>query len=200
MGIISRLGRWVWRAWPFVAIVLIGIFHYIFIGALSFNAQTTNETISFITQISGGLLVLYSIDSTLGIVSGSSLSKGLVQYFKEFPLIKRKVVTAVGGGSISLVGGKVRMRVGRNPGTIEGKLEYLQEQIDELRQHVKEDIDEVRELVNDKAEKITDRVSSIEGSLTKIDQTVKDVSVGGVKAQIMGVLLLLYGAVIAYAF
>jgi hypothetical protein len=86
-----------------------------------------------VAQLVGGLLILYSIDSNIGVIKQKSLLSILTSYFKEFPLIKRSVVIDAQCAVIAVSGGKAKITVGRNPQSVDEKIEYLQEQINELK-------------------------------------------------------------------
>jgi hypothetical protein len=196
---IARIGKWAWRAWPLIAVVFVGAAHFVLIEALGFDPHRTNQAIALATQLSGGLFVLYSIDSTIGIVSGTSLTKDMLRYLREFPLIKRNFILRAEPGRLSISGGRARLSVGRNPANTEEALAYLQEQINEIRRDVKEDFEDVRKLITEKTEKLAERLQSVEASLSDIKKTVTEVAVGGVKLQVLGVLLVIYGSITAYA-
>ncbi|RFC33088.1 MAG: hypothetical protein DID91_2727703235 [Candidatus Nitrotoga sp. MKT] len=97
----------------------------------------------------GGLLILYSIDSNIGVIKQKSLYSILTDYFKEFPLLKRSVVIELQGAAIVMSGGKAKVTVGRNPQSIDEKLEYLQEQINE----VKRDLEQKSKGLNEKIDR-----------------------------------------------
>ncbi|MEQ8689532.1 MAG: hypothetical protein RIC89_01675 [Pseudomonadales bacterium] len=196
--IFQRVGQWTWRAWPVLAISSTAVIHFLLIESLALDSQQLHTAVALVTQLLGGLLVLYSIDSTIGIVSGTSLITDLKQYLMEFPLIKRHVTLEVQGANHMVTGGKVRLSVGRNPKTVEEKLSYLQEQIDEIRRDFQEDFAEVKALIDTKTNQLSDRISSVQTSVNELESTVTKISVGGVKIQLLGVMLLFYGAITSY--
>jgi hypothetical protein len=198
MRIALRLFKWSWRAWPALILIALIYIHLLLIYYFCLNVSTTNKTISLISQLVGGLLILYSIDSNIGIIKEKNLFAVFINYLKEFPLIKRSPVVINGRGAAMAVGGKAKFTVGRNPQTINEKLEYLQEQINEVKRNLEQESRELNEKIERKSKEMNAQIQKTKTALHNIESKIEEVSIGGIKAQLFGVLLMIYGAISGY--
>jgi hypothetical protein len=115
MHTLRQLLIWSWRAWPALVVLALICVHLLLIYYFCLNASATNKTISLFSQLVGGLVILYSIDSNIGIIKEKTLFAIFAKFLSEFPLIKRSIVIEVQGASMSILGGKAKVSVGRNP-------------------------------------------------------------------------------------
>lgn len=198
MMTLLRIWNWIWKSWPLLCILVLGYSHYSLIVSLRFDEKGVNDAIALTSQLSGGLLVLYSIDSTIGILNGTSLLKDFKTYVSEFPLIRRNVVAQISGAATISVTGKAAAIGKGMPKSFEEQIVYLQEQINALRHDTSISIEELQTSLEEKEGKLNERIDSTEESVKTIEKKVTDVSLGGVKVQLLGVMLLIYGAVTAY--
>src|SRR5687767_14327271 len=104
MSTARLLLRWIWRAWPVLVIGSIFVLHLLMLRSLDVDATTINETVALVLQISGGGLILYSIDSNIGVIRGGSLLSVFRNYCREFPLLSRTRVLEAHGASYSIFG------------------------------------------------------------------------------------------------
>jgi len=198
MNELIRLLKYIWRAWPVIIILFILTFHILLIRYLMLPPVTTHKTISLFSQLFGGLLVLYSIDSNIGIIKRKNLYDIFRAYLKEFPLIKRHVTIQAHSGAMTLTGGKVKLRVTRNPKTLDEKIEYLQEQLNEVRREVETETTELHKKIDTRAEAIDARLNDTQETIKNIETKIEEVSIGGIKIQIFGLLLVVYGSITGY--
>lgn len=161
--------------------------------------EFVNRTASLVSQLVGGLLILYSIDSNIGVIKQESLCFMLASYVKDFPLIKRSVTAEPKGVSTIGSTGRVVAGIDRNPQSIEEKIEHLQEQINKLKTDFVQKFKEVNEKIDQKSKIINTKVQNTKEELRNIESKVGKVSIGGLKVQLFGVLLIIYGAFSGYA-
>ncbi len=147
----------------------------------------------------GGLLILYSIDSNIGVIKQKSLLTVLAAYFKEFPLIKKSVTLEVQGFANATSFGKAKITVGRNPNSIEEKIEYLQDQINEIKHDLEQETKELNEKIDRQSKEMGTQIQETKSALRNLESKMDEVSTGGVKVQLFGVLLMVYGAIADYA-
>jgi small nuclear ribonucleoprotein (snRNP)-like protein len=164
----------------------------------SINAKFINKTISLLFQIIGGLLILYSIDSNIGVINQKSLLSLLGKYFNEFPLIKRSVVIEVQSGGGIVIGGGTKIVIGRNPQTIDEKIDYLQEQINELKLDVEQESKELNGKIVRLSKEMNIQIQDAKSTIQSLESKMAEVSIGGIKVQLFGVLLMVYGAISSY--
>lgn len=198
MHTIRRLLSWSWRAWPVWVLLAVITIHLMLIYYFCMNATATNKAISLFAQLIGGLLILYSIDSNIGIIKEKSLLAIFANYLREFPLIKRSIVIELQVASMSMSAGKVKLTVGRNPKSIEEKIEYLQEQINEVKRDVEQESKELNEKIDRQSTGMNTKIQEAQSALQKVESKMGEVSIGGTMVQLFGILLMIYGAMAGY--
>lgn len=198
MRTLQQTINWLFKAWSVLLfLVLVGI-HVLLIEYLKFDPTITNKTISLLLQITGGLLVLYSIDSNLGVINGNRLYSLFTGWLKEFPILKRNFVIQIQGASHSHSTGAARLTVKSNPQTIEEKLAYLQTQIDEIKEDIGEQERELNNKITDLETLTVKEFQNSKSELHRLESKIEDVSVGGIQMQLFGVLLMIYGSITGY--
>ena len=198
MQVIIKLLKWLWRAWPFLGILLLILTRFLLVYYFSFNAGSTDKFLSLASQIIGGLFILHSIDSNIGIINDKKLFSILSNYFLEFPLIKRSVVLQAHGFSIAIASATAKASASRNPTSIEEKLEYLQDQIDTIKRDMELETKKLDTKIDRKSNELNIKIQDTNLALEKVDSKIKEVSISGISEQIFGVLLMIYGAISGY--
>ena len=195
--------RWFFRAWPFIVCFLLIIIHQYtaklpcFFEAICWSNSTINKYLSFALNVTGGILVIYSIDSNLGLFKKGNLIILFNNWIKSFPLIKRDpLIINAESGSYTMTGHPVRIQIHKPPETIDELYKYTQEQIAFLCQDLKEERRNRDEVINKLSEKWSSKHLTISDSVTEINEQLKAIAIGGIKLQIFGVLLVVYGSYI----
>lgn len=199
METLLRLIKWLWRAWPILVIGFLFCAHLLLLNYFSQSAGSINKTASLVSQLVGGLLILYSIDSNIGVIKQKSLFSMVANYFKEFPLIKRDVVIQLQSGVMTISGGKPKISVSRNPQSVDEKIEHLQEQINDLKRDLALESKELNEKIDRQSKEMNEQIQNAKVALRTLESKMDEVSTGGLKVQLFGVLLMVYGAIAGYA-
>lgn len=184
--------------WPVLIPVILATFHYLgFVHSLV-DWVEINKIIPPVFQVVGGILILYSIDSNLGIANNTSLYSVLANYMRSFPLIKQHHTLEVDFPMHIFTGLSPKVRISGSTNTLEEKVAYLQKQIEWL----KEDLEDELKVINTKMAKSENKtdgaINEIKTQLGSVENKVTDLSIGGLKTQIFGVLLMIYGAAVSY--
>lgn len=198
MSSFLRLIKWFWKAWPVIVFVPLICIHFVLLDNFPKDIVAINKFISLLTQLIGGLLILYSIDSNIGIIKQKSLIALLTTYLKEFPLFNKPIILEVQGISQATSICKARITVGRNPQSIEEKIQYLQDQINEIRCCLEQDIKDINEKIDRKSKEMGVQIQETKSALRNLESKIDEVSAGGIKIQLFGVLLMVYGAITNY--
>ncbi len=193
-----KLLIWLWRAWPILSLFPVIFIHALLIHYFCLNASTTNKIFSYGSQIAGGLLILYSIDSNIGVIKGKTLIEVLVNYIKECPLKKLPLQVEVHDGVNVVAGGKAKVAYCRNPKTIDAKIEYLQEQIKNVKRDLEQESKDLHNKIDLQAKNMGIEIQKTKSTLQTIESRMEKVYVGGIKGQLFGVLLIVYGAFSGY--
>ena len=198
MNLTIRIIKWIWRAWPVLAIIGISFAHLLLLKYLDVQNSKINSLVSLSTQIVGGLIVLYSIDTNIWLFKKGGLIGELKAYFLSFPLIKRNITISLEPASFSVKGGDIRTSLIRNPKTVEEHIEYLQEQIDGLVNTVDQQNTKLSEEISELDVKFTRNIGENSTDISEINKKLKVFAIGGLKLQFLGVLLVIYGGVAGY--
>jgi peptidoglycan hydrolase CwlO-like protein len=160
--------------------------------------SATHKAIALITQLVGGLLILYSIDSNIGIIKDRNLTALLTAYLREFPLVKRHFVIEAESGAMGISSFDAKITVTRSPKTLEEKLEYLQEQITNVKTDIERNTKKINDKIDQNSKKVEAKISETKSDLRSLETKIEKVSIGGIKIQFLGVLLMGYGAITSY--
>lgn len=196
--------KWTLRAWPFLVTLLIIFVHQFtstqpcYISLTCWSNEAIDKYLSFSLNISGGLLVIYSIDSNLGVFKKGNLIVLFSNWLKSFPLIKRKPITVTSDFCISnSIAHPARIDLTKPPETIEELYKYTQDQMALLRKDLKTERRNRDEALSKMTNEWSSKHSAINKNVSEINDQLKAIAIGGIKLQIFGVCLVTYGSYIA---
>lgn len=198
MARLILLIKWIGGMWPVLVPCAFAAVHYVLASNAGVDWSAENQLIALVLQIVGGILVLYSIDSNLGIINNTSLLHMFFGYMKRFPLIKRSYTLSADSAKFEFMGYPAKFRVGGPHNTIEEKVEYLQRQIDWLKEDLGEEVKRLNSMFAAAEAQTSEQVAALRKSVGSVERKVTELSAGGIQTQIFGVLLMIYGAVTGY--
>ena len=146
-------------------------------------------------QVSGGMLILYSVNDNLGLFRRRSLWATAVGWFKAFPRKGKDITVQLTGVSAAALTGSASVSTRKTPTTLEERVEYLESTLAKHRQEVAENFVSVQRTLESARSELQARVDSTAGQIAELSQKVGHAAVGGFKLQGFGVLLAIYGAV-----
>ena len=190
--------KWLFRAWPVLVPAIFAIFHIVVNLHLAIDLHATNKVISLSLQIVGGVLVLYSIDSNIGIVNNQSLFTLFRSWLRSFPLIKRSFVINAEPGSFKITGHPAKIRIGGPGKSTDEHIAYLQKQIEWLKEDLNDEVNHLKNLISGVEQQSSKEISLIRSSVGVVEHKINELSVGGIGLQVFGVLLMIHGAVASY--
>jgi hypothetical protein len=199
MDLLKRRLTWTWRMWPLIVIFIIFLFHYLLCLLFPASIDIINKTMSLFSQWFGVVYILYSIDGNIWIVNKQNLVSLLKKYLKEWP--------TDGGHTISLEGaciiqcgasGSARITSNRNLETIEEKIAFLQEQINELKNDHKNDLIAVNKKIDSNYSELKGQHERLRSSFEDHQAKITEIMIGGWKEQVFGALLIIYGTFIDF--
>lgn len=193
-----RFYRWCARAWPFwVAVFVIGT-HQGLWAAFPQQSTDINKAFSIGLQIVGGLLVLHSIDSTLGMLRGESIPRIIAHWFRSCPIwSKPQKIEGSGVASVGFVS-SANLRVKNQASSLSQRVSELERQMDEVYQDIARREQALKELVSEVKEELSKRVGQSEVAIRDVKEKIDNTALGSIKQQIFGVVIAIYGAGISY--
>ncbi|WP_299010498.1 hypothetical protein [uncultured Shewanella sp.] len=196
--------KWIFRAWPLLASLLIIYIHHLtltlpcLIPLTCWSNEVINKYLSFSLNILGGILVLYSINSNLGVFKKGNLVVLFCNWLKSFPLIKRKQVSVTKDLSMSYSNElSARIDSTKPPETIDELYKYTQEQLFLLRKDLKNERKNQEAALNKITKECSNKHRAINKNVLEVNDKLKTVAIGGIKLQIFGFFLVSYGSYIA---
>ena len=198
MKSLTRLFKWILRMWPILVPVLLASLHYLGFNQVSLNWEEINQIIPPVVQVIGGVLVLYSIDSNLGIANNTSLYDIFVSYLKSFPLIQRNVTLYPESITSQCTVSSPKVRAFGPTNTVDEKIDHLQQQIEWLKEDLADEIKNLNTLIQNSESRTTESLTTIGKKVKGVENKVSELTIGGLKIQIFGVLLIIYGSAVSY--
>jgi len=192
------LARWFLRSWPVLIPIFLVVLHYTAISYCPTSSAQINKAFAFGLQLAGGLLILYSIDSNIGIIHNSNIIKVIKKWLAEIPLFKKPPTQTITVGSISSKETFGNARVYNTPKTIEEKIFHLQAQIDWVKEDLEKQNISLQQSIS-KLQKVSFKeIGNMKSQLSSLEGDFKEMSVGSVNPQIMGVLFVVHGSISSY--
>ena len=181
MHMIRRIVIWVWRAWPVLVMLLLASAHFQALATFPNQSVLVNKITGTLMQIVGGLIVLYSVDSNLGLFRNQSLATSVIAWFRECPLFVRSVtVSASCSGSIG-ISGSASASVGRAATTVEERLAEVERRLEDLRSEVATKNREIYSHITEVKFELSNSIASNQSALNKLSEKLEKVIVGGFK-------------------
>ncbi len=153
-------------------------------------------------QIIGGFQLVWSIDKNLRGFKGQTISqaimRGTIELFRSFPLwSKRNVVIKAETGSFTSVGNRAKLRVGHTYTDLSQRVEFLERQIDRLEEALDNRIDELHSKLDEQRRNFQDKVVEMSKTSSELKMLITDVAIGGIRGEITGLLIIVFGTVIS---
>lgn len=185
---------WVWRAWPILVLAILGAMHAYALSRFPANGTMVNKLTGTIMQIVGGVIVLHSVDTNLGLFRDKTLVTSVLAWFRECPIIARSITIQLSGAAVCTASGTASAYVTRVPTTIEERIAEVERRVDELRSEMAAQNRAVHARVEEVRSELSSSIASNQSALHKLSEKVEKATVGGFKQQAFGVLLAIYGA------
>ncbi len=190
--------KWCLRAWPLIIFAPIIFMHESLIQYFPLFATTINHTITLISQFGGALLILYSINSNFYVLKQKSLLAILTNFFKEFPLNKKSISIELQGNATATATCSGNLSMTRNPQTLEDKIDYLQEQINELSNNLVQKTAELNNKIEGQSKENNTQIQVVTSSLKNLKSNLHKIYTEGIQTQLFGILLMLYSSITDY--
>lgn len=186
---------WLLRAWPVLLLAPIAFAHAAALWSFPGNAVWVNKITGTVLQVVGGLIVLYSVNTNLGLFRDQHFGSVIIGWFRSFPLFRKPVTINVSDVASITISGSARISVRRGTDTLEEKVAELERQLGEFRLHVNEDIQAANERISQVHAGLSKTVAANSATLNQLSSRLELAAIGGFKQQAFGVLLAVYGAV-----
>jgi hypothetical protein len=168
----------------------------------SIDMKEINKVVSLVFQIIGGFLILNSIDSNIGVVKNNSLftlfTSWIKSWIKSSPFRQESNTSLIPTGYFHLNGYAPTFSTDGPGNTTEECIEYLQRQINLLKDKLEEEINNLKKQIGALEQRMNNEISKNRSAIGNVDQKITEIFVGDVEFQIFGVYLMIHGAVASY--
>ena len=197
MHILRQRLKWLARSWPFFVLLAatFTVLHWANWKPPS-SDQAANKLIGAGLQGLGAVLVLFSINSNLGLVRGHGMLAEFRRYLNEWPHRAQVVsLVAASSGMASASGLAASIRV--TPSSLEGRVAELERIHAELVQTVFKQKAELIGIVEGVRHDGQQALLVHERRVGALEAQVAETTVGGLKMQVFGVGLAILGSVLS---
>ena len=191
----SHLIPWAFRAWPVLAIVPVGIAHYVALSMLPSSATIVNKLMGMLLQILGGLLVLYSVNDNLGLFRAQSLTATVMAWLKSFPIVRKPILLSTNARAMASAKATLSATVTRASTTIEERVAALERDMNELQSQLQREVQAISGRLEAAKTELQGQINEATHRVSDLSGRLEHAAVGGFKFQALGVLLAIYGAV-----
>ena len=192
---IRRLAIWFWKAWPVLVMTGLAYAHWHALASFPSDTVLVNKLTGTAMQVVGGLIVLYSVDSNLGLFRNQSLVATVIAWFRACPVFVRSITLSASACSSCNTSTSMSVTVIRAATTIEERLAALEGRVEELHSEVATQHQAIHSRIEEVKSELSSSIASNQSALHRLSEQVEKATVGGFKQQAFGVMLVIYGAV-----
>jgi len=162
-----------------------------------FSSETTmvNKLTGTAMQIVGGLIVLYSVDSNLGLFRNQSLVTTVIAWFRECPLFLRSITLSASATASCSASASISTTVIHSATAFEERLAELERHLEEFRTEVATKHLAIHSRIEEEKSELSASIASNRSRLHELSEKTERATVGGFKQQVFGVMLVIYGAI-----
>ena len=197
MSKLAQISKWLFRAWPILALIPIGFLHYYLFHLFPNSHPIVHKILSATFQSLGGVIIVYSINDNMGMFKNQNMFQIIWNWCKSFPLFRRSVVVGVMGVGGLGIAGSAEGHVSRRCDTLEERVEELERQLGYCRELIYRKESEILIKLSTVKTDFEKQLATHSDSINQLSQKLESSIVGGFKFQIFGVILAIYGAVIS---
>ena len=179
-------------------ILVIGCIQCLFIEYCPISHVSKFKIIAFSSQIVGVIVVLISINSNISIINKSTLLRTICSLFSTF-LSERPIfnlpsnsasANIIEGGDIVSAYGGVAINTQNN----DEQIAYFSEQLSIIKTTVDKNFQDTKIKINELYEKLDGKIINTESNLIVLSSKLSDITTGGIRLQLFGILLMINGA------
>ena len=193
MNYLQRIWYWLKYPWPLHVFPLLILIHLGVLNCFTPHIKIINLWFSTGFQVVGGILILWAIDSNLNIISNSSIKNSIIKWIKSFPLKPKSTTLEPQCIVNSSSFGKAKLSVTPKMNTLEDKIDFLFQEVKRVDEDKQEIRKEFFERVHQSERKMAELEKNYNFKIKEIMSKINDVTIGGIKLEIFGVLCIIYG-------
>lgn len=173
---------------------IIGGFHLLVLFTMPVDTILTNKIVGATMQIVGGLIVIYSVDSNLGLFRQQTILGGILAWLRECPLRPRRAVSVTINASTGCATMSGSAAVIRHPTTIDERIAELERVTEQLRIELEARHRTAIARIDEVKQELCTSIASNRLEIHELSKKVEAATIGGFKQQAFGVMLAIWGA------
>jgi len=193
-----RFYHWCRRAWPLWASLMVIAAHLAVVNTFPQQSKEINGGFSIAMQVLGGLLVLYSIDSTLGLMREESIFRIISKWLQDCPLWSKSKAVNVSVSSAASAMASFNARVKTVASSLPDRVTELERQVEEAYREMDRKNQALKELISEAKGQLSTRIGGAESAIRSVEKKLDTTMLSGIKQQIFGVVIAIYGAGLGY--
>lgn len=178
--------------WPIWVMAFVVTIHLLVIYTTPVDVILTNKIASAGMQIVGGLIVIFSIDSNLGLFRKQSLLESVLDWCNGPD--SRNIVAPASFAAVGKATLNIRIAVDSRPTTTEERLAELERITAQLRTEFEAEHQASRSRIDAAKRVLYTSIAANQQSFDELSENVKAAAVDGFKPQAFGVMLTVWGA------
>jgi hypothetical protein len=184
------------RPWPLWSLIV--VISFVAVGGdwtLHSDGPGFNKIVGASLQAVGALLVLFSLDGSVGLFKGRGIIAEALKWALDYPRKPRSIIleARASSQSNSSASGALTIR----PSTIDGRVAEIERNIVELRSLISTRHNELQDSITAARAEALKAIDRTTNDLRDLEAKVVVSAVGGMKVQIFGVGLALVGSVLS---
>ena len=179
--------------WPFWVVLGIGMLHCVAVSIAPGWEKRIHSWLGFTLQVLGGILILYNVDQNLGLFGKQRLLDMPRSLIVNWP---RKAVvsgTLSGAARVSGVSATGTLQSSNANASQDDRISALEAETQALRTLILAVKSDMAEHLNSVREDHQRGISSVEGQVKDVSAKLESTAVGGLRLQLLGILLAIYG-------
>lgn len=172
--------------------------HLAVVNTFPQQSKEINAGFSIAMQVLGGLLVLYSIDSTLGLMREESIYRLVTKWFRDCPLWSKPKVAEVSMSATANASASFQARVKKGASSLTDRVTELERHVDEAYREMDRKHQALKELISEAKGQLSTRIGGTESAIGRVEKKLNTTILSGIKQQAFGVVIAVYGAGLGY--
>ncbi len=194
----KRILKWIWNG-KYLYILIVVIFIVLFAGNIKIGALKTVDNIriyGLILQLSGTLIIIFSLKAKLLLFKGYGLGTFLLNYFKTFPGIdaKHNYEMKVDMGGFSTITGDLRI-VKRPTEDNKDIIRYFDEEIQYLHKRLAETKGELKTNIAEIKSNLDEIKINLGNKINETQQLISDSNISNIWVDSFGISIIFVGLI-----
>ncbi len=187
---------------PLLPLPALLIMYFVLRPKLDVDVSSFNNWYGVALQIIGGFQLVWSIDTNLRGFKGQTIvqtiSRETIEMFKSFPLwSKARIVSMNTAGILVSAGALAKLKVSHTYTDLSQRVEFLERKLEHIEEALDNRIADLLTKLDEQRRDFQGKIAAVNTTSSELKTLITDVAVGGIRGQIIGLLIVVMGTVIS---